>query len=160
MSERHPVLEVSGLTVAFGAFRAVDDLSFTVGTGEMLAIAGESGSGKSMTALAVMGLAPKEARVTAVSMRLAGREIAGLPEKRMRGLRGSEIGLIFQEPMTALNPVMTVGDQIMSSPRPTGSWPSVKPPEGQRVPISREECVPHPPLPSPLSPSSPFAAMM
>jgi peptide/nickel transport system ATP-binding protein len=78
----------------------------------MLAIAGESGSGKSMTALAIMGLAPKEARVTAASIRLAGREIAGLPEKRMRGLRGSEIGLIFQEPMTALNPVMTVGDQI------------------------------------------------
>lgn len=112
MSARRPILEVSGLTVAFGTFNAVDDVSFTVHAGEMLAIAGESGSGKSMTALAVMGLTPKDARVTARSIRLAGREIGGMPERQLRTMRGSEIGLIFQEPMTALNPVMTVGEQI------------------------------------------------
>jgi peptide/nickel transport system ATP-binding protein len=112
MDERAPVLEVSGLTVAFDDFRAVDDLDFSVRPGEMLAIAGESGSGKSMTALAIMGLAPREAKVSARSIRLAGREIAGLPERDMRRLRGREIGLIFQEPMTALNPVMTIGEQI------------------------------------------------
>lgn len=112
MSARRPVLEVCGLTVAFGASRAVDDLSFALGAGEVLAIAGESGSGKSMTALAVMGLAPKDAHVTATSIRLDGREIGGLPERDLQKIRGREIGLIFQEPMTALNPVMSVGEQI------------------------------------------------
>lgn len=107
-----PLLEVSGLTVAFAGFRAVDDLDFSLAAGETLAIAGESGSGKSMTALAVMGLAPREAEVRARSIRLEGCEIAGLPEREMRRLRGRDIGLIFQEPMTALNPVMSVGDQI------------------------------------------------
>jgi len=112
MAGRAPVLEVSGLTVAFDDFTAVDDLDFSVSSGETLAIAGESGSGKSMTALAIMGLAPREARISARSIRLAGREIAGLTEREMRRLRGSEIGLIFQEPMTALNPVMSIGEQI------------------------------------------------
>ena len=109
---RAPVLEVDGLTVAFPTFRAVDDLTFTVAAGEMLAIAGESGSGKSMTALAIMGLLPREARADARSIRLGGRDIFGLPDREMRKVRGSEIGLIFQEPMTALNPVMSIGDQI------------------------------------------------
>jgi peptide/nickel transport system ATP-binding protein len=117
MNGRAPVLEVDRLTVAFDGFHAVDDLSFAVGAGETLAIAGESGSGKSMTALAVMGLAPREAKVSARSIRLAGREIAGLPDHEMRRLRGSEIGLIFQEPMTALNPVMTIGEQIAETVR-------------------------------------------
>jgi peptide/nickel transport system ATP-binding protein len=107
-----PLLDVSGLTVAFPGFRAVDDLDFSVGAGETLAIAGESGSGKSMTALAIMGLTPRGADVKARSIRLAGREISGLPEREMRKLRGRDIGLIFQEPMTALNPVMSVGDQV------------------------------------------------
>ena len=112
MTERRPVLEVSGLSVTFPGFRAVDELDFTVGAGETLAIAGESGSGKSMTALAIMGLAPREAQVSARSVMLGGREIFGLPEREMRSVRGRDIGLIFQEPMTALNPVMSIGDQI------------------------------------------------
>lgn len=112
MQQRPPVLDVSGLTVAFPGFRAVDDLDFSVGAGETLAIAGESGSGKSMTALAIMGLTPRGAVVNARSIRLAGHEISGLPEREMRQLRGRDIGLIFQEPMTALNPVMSVGEQI------------------------------------------------
>ena len=110
--ERRPVLEVSGLTVAFPGFLAVDDLDFTVGAGETLAIAGESGSGKSMTALAIMGLLPHEAHATARSIRLGGTDIFGLPEHELRKVRGRDIGLIFQEPMTALNPVMSIGDQI------------------------------------------------
>ena len=117
MTETAALLDVDRLTVAFPGFLAVDDLSFSVAAGETLAIAGESGSGKSMTALAIMGLAPREARVRADSIRLSGREIACLPEPEMRRLRGGEIGLIFQEPMTALNPVMTVGDQIAETVR-------------------------------------------
>lgn len=110
-----PVLSVRDLTVTFqGAERtvhAVDGVSYDLAPGEVLAVVGESGCGKSMTSMAVMGLLPPTARVGG-SIRLDGRELVGAPEKQLRSLRGRRLSMIFQEPMTSLNPVLTVGRQI------------------------------------------------
>ncbi len=111
------LLEVNGLTVQVatpaGARTVVDDLSFTLEGGKTLCIAGESGSGKSMTALSLMQLLPKPmARVSAGTAKLDGRDILALPEAEMRQVRGLHIGMIFQEPMTSLNPVLTIGKQL------------------------------------------------
>jgi microcin C transport system ATP-binding protein len=109
-----PLLVVEGLTIEFdgpsGPVRVVDGVSFSVGRGEKFALVGESGSGKTQTALATLRL-NGGARVGG-QVRLAGRDLATLSEREMRGVRGSEIAMIFQEPMTALNPLYTVGDQI------------------------------------------------
>ena len=114
--DRAPLLEVRGLTTEFGggrrAVRVVDDVSFAIGRGEVLALAGESGSGKSVTALSILRLVPPEGRITAGSIRFEGRELLSLDERELRRVRGVRIGFVFQEPMTALNPVFTVGDQI------------------------------------------------
>jgi len=112
-----PVLEVAGLTTLFftrqGIVTAVNDVSFSVGRGETLAVVGESGCGKSMTALSIMRLIPTPpGRIVAGEVRLDGRELLGLTEKAMRDVRGNDISMIFQEPMTSLNPVMTIGNQI------------------------------------------------
>ncbi|MHB2169071.1 ABC transporter ATP-binding protein [Alsobacter sp. R-9] len=112
MSGTVPLLEVDGLTVAFGPVARVVGLSFHVMPGETLAIVGESGSGKSLTALAVMQLLPRGARIAAGSVKLAGDDLASLPEPALRRIRGRRVAMVFQEPMTSLNPVMTVGDQI------------------------------------------------
>ncbi|MBC2834293.1 ABC transporter ATP-binding protein [Paragemmobacter straminiformis] len=117
-----PVLAVDGLCVSVrtenGLKPLVRDLSFTLRRGEMLAIAGESGSGKSITSLAIMGLLPPPAvRVTGGSVRLGATELTSLPESRMRALRGDRIAMIFQEPMTSLNPVLTVGAQLVEAIR-------------------------------------------
>ncbi len=106
-------LEVTDLAVSFGRQQrpALRGISFTLDERERLGIIGQSGSGKSVTALAVMGLLPAHARVTG-SIRLAGRELVGLPEREMRRLRGDEVSMIFQEPMTALDPTMKVGRQV------------------------------------------------
>ena len=104
-------LVVEGLTVRFGETVAVDDVSFAVGEQERLGIIGASGSGKSVTSLAIAGLRSETARVSG-SIKLDGRELVGLPEREYRRLRGSEISMIFQEPMTALDPTMRVGRQI------------------------------------------------
>lgn len=113
--DNQPVLSVTDLRVRFdtddGPLLAVDGMSFDVSPGEVLAIVGESGCGKSMTALSVLGLQPASARVTG-SIRLAGREILGLPSRAMRSIRGSEIAMVFQEPMSSLNPVFKIGRQI------------------------------------------------
>ncbi|MCB9968971.1 MAG: ABC transporter ATP-binding protein [Geminicoccaceae bacterium] len=93
----------------------LDDLSFRVAPGEILGIVGESGSGKSMTALSIMRLLPDGAEVSATQLRLEGEDILGAREARLEELRGRAMGMIFQEPMTALNPVMTVGEQIMET---------------------------------------------
>ncbi len=116
------VLSVRDLCVAArgegGLVPLVEGLSFDLRRGETLAIAGESGSGKSITSLAIMGLLPQPAvRVTGGSIRLGGQELTALPESRMQRLRGARIAMIFQEPMTALNPVMTVGRQLTEAIR-------------------------------------------
>jgi oligopeptide/dipeptide ABC transporter ATP-binding protein len=116
------LLSVSNLRVVFaseqGGLPAVDDIGFDVAEGEVLGIVGESGSGKSVTALSIMGLLPKPpARVAAGSIRFQGRDLLGLSEREMRQIRGRGIGMIFQEPMTSLNPVFPIGDQLMETVR-------------------------------------------
>ena len=108
------ILDVSGLEVSFDIGGvAVDRLGFSLRAGETLGIVGESGSGKSMAALAVMGLIPSPpGSVSGGSIRFRGRELVGMDEEERRRIRGKDIAMIFQEPMTALNPVFTVGDQI------------------------------------------------
>lgn len=112
-----PVLEVSGLSTVFhtrtGLVRAVQDVSFSVDAGETLAIVGESGCGKTMTALSLMRLIPMPpGEITAGTVKVAGTDLLSLDEPSMRKMRGSQIAMIFQEPMTALNPLITVGRQI------------------------------------------------
>ncbi len=116
------VLSVRGLKVSARSDRGlvplVEGLDFDLHRGETLAIAGESGSGKSITSLAIMGLLPVPAvRVTGGSIRLGGTELTTLPEARMQALRGARIAMIFQEPMTALNPVMSIGRQLTEAIR-------------------------------------------
>ncbi|MDO8106874.1 ABC transporter ATP-binding protein [Isoptericola sp. b441] len=117
---REPVLEVSGLSVDFGVDRkwvpAAIDVEYTVHRGEVLAIVGESGSGKSVSSMAILDLLPKNARI-AGSIKLRGQELRGLSRAKMRELRGNDIAMIFQEPMTALNPVYTIGFQIIETLR-------------------------------------------
>jgi oligopeptide/dipeptide ABC transporter ATP-binding protein len=109
------LLAVQQLEVEFpaphGRLAAVREVSFEIAPGEVLGLVGESGSGKSVTALAVMGLLPESARAAGY-IRPEGRELLALPAAEMRKLRGSRLAMIFQEPMTALNPVMRIGDQI------------------------------------------------
>jgi len=112
-----PVLEVSGLNTIVqsreGIVRAVQDVSFSVEAGKTLAIVGESGCGKTMTALSLMRLVPSPpVKITAGSVKVAGVDLLSLTEREMRDVRGRDIAMIFQEPMTALNPVLTVGYQI------------------------------------------------
>lgn len=106
------LLQVSDLTVTFGRRPpAVRGVSFALEQGQRLGLIGESGSGKTVTALAVMGLLPDSARVTG-SIRLAGRELVGLRDRELARLRGDAMTMIFQEPMTALDPTMTAGRQV------------------------------------------------
>ena len=111
-----PILEVQGLTIALppGGDRAtaVRNVSFSVGRGEILCLVGESGSGKSVIAQGVMGLLPKALPVTGGQIVLQGEDITHAPLNRLRELRATRMSMIFQEPMTALNPVMTCGDQV------------------------------------------------
>jgi len=116
------LLSVQGLQTHFfsgrAALPAIEGVSFDVRAGETLAIVGESGSGKSVTALSILRLIPPEAgKVVAGSVRFAGRDLLRLDERGMRRLRGNEISMIFQEPMTALNPVHTIGRQLGESLR-------------------------------------------
>ncbi|HMG02321.1 MAG TPA: ABC transporter ATP-binding protein [Edaphobacter sp.] len=113
-SSSQALLEVAGLSIAFGQNRAVDDISFHIGEGETLGLVGESGSGKSATSLAVLRLLPPTATVSG-SLRFGSEDLLALPEESMRRHRGRSIAMIFQEPMTALNPVMPVGVQIAES---------------------------------------------
>ena len=111
-----PILEVKGVTIALPAggdrATAVRNVSFSVGRGEILCLVGESGSGKSVIAQGVMGLLPKTLPVTSGQIVLQGEDITHAPLNRLRELRATRMSMIFQEPMTALNPVMTCGDQI------------------------------------------------
>jgi peptide/nickel transport system ATP-binding protein len=116
MAEAAPVLAIESLTVGLprGSDRAhaIEDITFSVGAGEIVCVVGESGSGKSVTAQAVMGLLPRELSATAGQVRLEGEDVLKATSSRLRDLRGTRMAMIFQEPMTALNPVMTVGEQI------------------------------------------------
>jgi dipeptide transport system ATP-binding protein len=115
------LLEIENLTVAFatavGAFRAVDSVSLACDKGEILSIVGESGSGKSVAMLALMGLLPWTATVTADLMRFDGLDLLGHTDKERRRIIGKDIAMIFQEPMSSLNPCFTVGFQIGESLR-------------------------------------------
>ncbi len=116
------VLEVKNLQTVFftnsGLFKAVDDVSFDVRRGETLAIVGESGCGKSVTALSIMRLIPNPpGRIVGGTVLLEGTDLLALDEAKMRQIRGNRISMIFQEPMTSLNPVMRIGDQIAEAVR-------------------------------------------
>jgi peptide/nickel transport system ATP-binding protein len=114
-----PVLEVRDLAVEFatreGAVKAVDGVSLTVDRGEVLGIVGESGSGKSVTGLAVLGLIDSPGRIVRGSVRLAGEELVGRAEDELRRLRGRRMAMIFQDPMTTLNPVLRIDTQMIEA---------------------------------------------
>jgi peptide/nickel transport system ATP-binding protein len=117
MPDTAPLLEIDGLKTHFftrdGIVRAVDGVSFSVFSGETLAVVGESGCGKSVTSLSIMRLvASPPGRIVAGHIRLEGRDLLALSEREMRDIRGNEISMIFQEPMTSLNPVLRIGGQI------------------------------------------------
>ena len=119
-AEAKTVLEVDGLKTYFfvrqGVVKAVDDMSFSLQAGEKLAIVGESGCGKSMTALSILRLVPDPpGRIVAGSIKLDGKDLLKLPDAEMRRIRGNQISMIFQEPMTSLNPVWSIGNQISES---------------------------------------------
>jgi oligopeptide/dipeptide ABC transporter ATP-binding protein len=116
------LLELRGLTTTFqtarGEISAIEDISFELNAGEILGIVGESGSGKSVTALTIMGLLPQPpARIAAGSVRFVGEELTTASSNRMEKIRGAGISMVFQEPMTSLNPVFTIGEQIMETVR-------------------------------------------
>ena len=111
------LLEVRDLSVCIGEFAPVDGVSFAIDRGETLALLGESGCGKSMTALSLMRLLPAGAKIVRGSLDFDGRDLRALPEAQMRDVRGGKIGMIFQEPATSLNPVLTVGEQIAEALR-------------------------------------------
>jgi dipeptide transport system ATP-binding protein len=112
-----PLLSVRDLTVAFdtrrGSFEAVRDVSFDVRPGRTLGVVGESGSGKSVTAMALMRLLPDTARVTAGQVRFGERDLGPLTDRQMQSIRGRGIAMVFQDPMASLNPILTIGWQVM-----------------------------------------------
>jgi len=114
-----PLLSVEGLEVRFwtdrGTVHAVNGVSFAIAAGETLGIVGESGCGKSVTSLAVLGLLPRAGRATGGAARFGGRDLLTLSDRELRAVRGREIAMIFQDPMTSLNPVLTIGRQIRES---------------------------------------------
>src|SRR5215217_4108106 len=116
-----PLLSVRGLSVEFptreGPVRAVEDLSFDMAPGDTLALVGESGSGKSTVALALLRLIASPGRIVRGEILFEGRDLATLREEEIREIRGRDIAMIFQDPMMALNPVHTIGDQIAEAVR-------------------------------------------
>lgn len=116
-----PLLEVRHLCVEFptrrGTLRALDDVSFDIAPGEILGVVGESGAGKSLTGAAIIGLLEPPGRIAAGEVLLQGRRIDQLPYEQMRAIRGREIGAIFQDPLTSLNPLFTIGQQLVETIR-------------------------------------------
>jgi peptide/nickel transport system ATP-binding protein len=114
-----PLLEVSHLRVEFptrrGTLLALDDISFSIAPGEILGVVGESGAGKSLTGAAIIGLLDPPGRIAAGEIKLGGRRIDNLPYEQMRRVRGREIGAVFQDPLTSLNPLYTVGQQLVET---------------------------------------------
>ena len=113
------ILDVEHLRVEFptrhGALVAVDDVSFSINEGEVLGVVGESGAGKSVTGLAIIGLLERPGRIARGSIRFEGQKINGLPKEAMRRIRGAKIGAIFQDPLTSLNPLYTIGRQLVET---------------------------------------------
>src|SRR5207244_713004 len=116
LTRNAPMLDVRDLRVEFptrrGTLTALDGISFAIAPGEVLGVVGESGAGKSITGLAVIGLLEPPGRIAAGEVRLEGRRIDNLPHEELRRLRGRRIGVIFQDPLTSLNPLYTIGHQI------------------------------------------------
>src|SRR6201989_1969230 len=114
-----PLLEVRGLRVEFptrhGTLLAIDDVSFDIAPGEVLGVVGESGAGKSLTGLAIIGLLDPPGRIAGGEIRLNGERIDNLPPEAMRKIRGRRIGMIFQDPLTSLNPLLRIGDQLVET---------------------------------------------
>ncbi|MDM8568190.1 ABC transporter ATP-binding protein [Thiotrichales bacterium HSG1] len=110
------ILDINDLHISFftdrGELKVVQNVSFNINAGETVALVGESGCGKSVTALAIMGLIDEPGKITKGNIKLKDQELIGLPAKQLQQIRGKRIGMIFQEPMTSLNPVFTVGNQI------------------------------------------------
>ena len=118
------LLDVRNLSVRFGAVAAIDGVSFAVAEGETLALVGESGCGKTLTALSVLRLTPPAAAVEAVSIALRGRELTRLSGRAMRDVRGKDVGVVFQDPLAALDPVWADGDGMPAR--------GFRPPVGQK----------------------------
>ncbi|MEK4254589.1 ABC transporter ATP-binding protein [Ureibacillus sp. FSL K6-2830] len=129
--ERKVLLEVKGLETTFftndGKIPAVDHIDFKVYEGEILGIVGESGCGKSVTSLSIMGLVPNPpGKITSGEILLEGKDLTKLSEKEMRKIRGKDIAMIFQEPMTSLNPLYTIGNQLIEAIRIHNKWDKKK----------------------------------
>src|SRR5215467_9779027 len=118
-SNNPPLLEVRNLRVEFptrrGTLLAVDDVSFDIAPGEVLGVVGESGAGKSLTGTAIIGLLEPPGRIAGGQIQLEGRRIDNLPYEEMRRIRGRQIGAVFQDPLTSLNPLYTVGRQLVET---------------------------------------------
>src|SRR6478752_1918519 len=116
-----PVLSVRNLEVEFltrrSTLRAIDGVSFDIAKGEVLGVVGESGAGKSVTGLAVIGLIDPPGRIAGGEIRLAGQRIDNLPPQEMRRIRGKRIGMLFQDPLTSLNPLYRIGEQLIETIR-------------------------------------------
>lgn len=130
MSEK-AMLDVKSLRTSFftdeGEVPAVDDVSFTINEGEILGVVGESGSGKSVSALSMMGLVPEPpGKIIGGEINYKEEDLTKASEKRMRQIRGNEIAMIFQEPMTSLNPLFTIGNQVMETVKLHNKWSKTK----------------------------------
>jgi oligopeptide/dipeptide ABC transporter ATP-binding protein len=143
-----PLLSVEGLTTVFhspqGVVRAVRDVSFSMRPGERLGIVGESGSGKSAMALSILGLIEPPGEVVAGAVRLNGRDIARMSERQMQKVRGKEVALIYQDPMSALDPVRTIGKQLVETLRQHDRGLSRAAARRQAVELLRDVEVPAP----------------
>ena len=120
MSERKAILQVKSLQTSFftddGVIPAVDNIDFSIHEGEVLGIVGESGCGKSVTSLSIMGLVPSPpGKITGGEILFGDKDLTKLSDKEMRKVRGNDVAMIFQEPMTSLNPLFTIGNQLMEA---------------------------------------------
>jgi peptide/nickel transport system ATP-binding protein/oligopeptide transport system ATP-binding protein len=136
------ILRLEGLRTRFGAFAAVDGVDLEVPRGRTLGIVGESGCGKSVLSLSVMGLVPRPGRVAEGRVVLEGRDLLALPPSEMRRVRGGQVAMIFQEPMTSLNPVHSVGAQIMEAMR--AHEPGARDLRGRAIEALRRVRIPSP----------------
>ena len=109
-----------------GTVRAVDGLSFDIESGETVGIVGESGCGKTMAAMSIMRLLPRGGYIADGAIRFLGRDLVGLTDTEIRKVRGNEIGMVFQDPMTSLNPTMTIGKQIARPNPSTATCPTAR----------------------------------